>query len=148
MTGFAAFDVGFDVLLDLGPPEFAEYEFLHLLDSWVAGSDVVMTPGDDLASQGGFSGDVHASVIVEESSLMGYSSFVREGGGDASIPELFLSGDFFNLSGDGVSGGHYESPEVFCLEDDDIVVVLLPLVVVLASGQEVGLFIEDAQFVS
>ncbi len=50
LASLAAFDVGFDVFLDLGPPEFAENELLCLLDSWMASSDVVVTSGNDLAS--------------------------------------------------------------------------------------------------
>ncbi len=76
LASFAALNIGFDVLLDLGPPEFAEYKLLRLLDSWVAGGDVVVTLGNDLASKGGFSWDVYSFVIVKESSFLGYPTVV------------------------------------------------------------------------
>ncbi len=47
-----------------------------------------------------------------------------------------------------VGGGHDEGPEVFSLEDDHVVIVLLALVMVIASGQEISLFVEDTRFVS
>ncbi len=86
MASLAAFNVGFDVLLDLGPPEFAEYQLLRLLYSWVAGSDVVVTSGNDLALEGGFLGNIDSSVVVEHPFLSGYSSVMGEGRGDAGIP--------------------------------------------------------------
>ncbi len=50
LASFTAFNVGLNVLLHLWPPEFAEYQLLHLLDSWMTGTDVVMASGNDLAS--------------------------------------------------------------------------------------------------
>ncbi len=64
----------------------------------MAGSDVVVTSGNDLTSERGLSGDVDSSIIVEHPFLSGYSSVVSEGGGDACVPQLFLSGYFFDLS--------------------------------------------------
>ncbi len=64
----------------------------------MAGGDVVVTSGNDLALEGGFSGNVDSSIVMEHPFLSGYPSVVSEGGGDAGIPELFLSGYFFNLS--------------------------------------------------
>ncbi len=55
------------------------------------------------------------SVIVEASILLGYSSVVSEGGGNAYVPKLFLSGGFFNLSVYCIGGGHNEHSEVFSL---------------------------------
>ncbi len=73
---------------------------------------------------------------------------MSEGGGDSSVPELFLSGYFFDLSVNGVGGWHDERSEVHGLEYDDIAIVLLALIVVIASGQKVCLFVKDAGFVS
>ncbi len=56
-----------------------------------------------------------------------------EGGGNASVPEFFLSGYFLDLLVDEAGGWHYQHPEVCRLKDDDIVIVLLPLIVVVAS---------------
>ncbi len=47
--------------------------------------DMVMTLGNDLSSEGGFSGNVNASIILKESSLPGDPSFVVEGHGNAFI---------------------------------------------------------------
>ncbi len=98
LASFATLDVGFNVLLDLGPPEFSEYKLLRLLDSWMTGGDMIMTSGNDLASERGFSWDIDSSVIVEHPFLSGDSSVVSEGGSDACIPQLFLSRDFFYSS--------------------------------------------------
>ncbi len=114
----------------------------------MAGGDVVMASGNDLASKGGFSWDVHSSIVVEEAVLFGDASVVSEGGGDADIPKLFLSGYFFDLSMHQVGGWHDECSEVRWLEDDDVVVISLSLVVVVVSGQEICLLVEDAGFVS
>ncbi len=73
---------------------------------------------------------------------------MSEGGGDASVPELFLSGDFFDLSMYRVGRWHDECSKMRWLEDDDVMIILLALVVVITSGQEVHLLVEDARFVS
>ncbi len=147
LASFAAFYIGFNVLFDLGPPEFAEYELLRLLNSWMASGHVVMTSGNDLASQRGFSWYVYPSVVVKESSFSWYPSIMREGGCDAYIPELFLLGCFFNLSVNGIGRGHDESSEVFGLKHYDIVIILLALIVVVVSGQKIGLLVENARSV-
>ncbi len=134
LAGLATLDVGFHVFFDFGPPKFAEYEFLHLLDPWMTSHDMIMTLGDDFSSERGLSWDVYSSVIVQESFLAGYFSIVREGGCNACVPKFFLSGDFLNLSVYRVGGGHYECPEVLCLEDNNIIIISLPLVMVVALG--------------
>ncbi len=52
----------------------------------MAGSDMVVASGNDLALEGGFSRDVDSSVIMEHSFLSGYSSVMSEGGGNACVP--------------------------------------------------------------
>ncbi len=47
-----------------------------------------------------------------------------------------------------VGGGHDEGAEVFGLEDDDVVIILLPLVVIVTLGEEVSLLVESTGFVS
>ncbi len=93
-----------------------------------------MASGNDLSSERCFSQNIDSSIVIEKPFLSGYSSVMSEGGGDADVPELFLSGDFFDLSMYGVGGGHYQRSEVFCLEDDNVIVVLLALIVIVTSG--------------
>ncbi len=71
-----------------------------------------------------------------------------EGGGNASVPKLFLSGDFFDVSMYGVGRWHYECSEVCWLEDNDVIVVVHSLVVVVMSGKQVGFLVEDTGFVA
>ncbi len=92
-----------------------------------------MTSGNDLASEGGFSQDIYTSVVVEKSVFLGYSSVMGEGCSDSCIPEFSLSGRFFDLSVYEVGRGHHECSEMFCLEDDDVVIIFLALVVVIAA---------------
>ncbi len=85
---------------------------------------------------------------MEHPFLSGHSSVVGEGGGNAGVPQLLLSGYFFNLSVYGVGCRHNECSEVGGLEDGDVVIILFALVVVVASRQEVSFLVEDAGFVS
>ncbi len=48
----------------------------------------------------------------------------------------------------GVSHWHDEGSEVCWLKDDNVIVVILALIVVVASGQEVCFLVEDAGLVS
>ncbi len=114
----------------------------------MAGSDVVVTSGDDLALEGGFSWNVYSSVVVEETIPLGDTSVVSEGGCNSCVPQLFLLGGFLDLSMCRVGGWHDERSEVFCLEDNNVIVILFALVMVVTSRQEVGLLVKDARFVS
>ncbi len=114
----------------------------------MAGSDMVVTSGNDFSSERGFSWNVDSPVIVKESVLLGDASVMSERVGDASVPELFLSGSFFNVLVGQVGGWHDEGSEMRWLKDDDVAVILLPLVVVVTSGQKVCLFVKDAGLVS
>ncbi len=114
----------------------------------MAGGDVVMTPGNDLASQRGFSWDINSSVIMKEAAFLGDASVVSKGGGDANVPELLLSGSFLDLSVYCVSRRHDERSKVCRLKNGDVMVIFLALVMVVASGQEICFLIEGARFVS
>ncbi len=48
----------------------------------------------------------------------------------------------------GVGGGHDEGLEVFGMENDNVIIIPLPLVMVVVLGQEVGLLVENAGLVS
>ncbi len=73
---------------------------------------------------------------------------MSEGRGNADVPQFLLSCDFFDLLVYGVGGWHNQCSEVFCLKDDDVVIVLPSLVVVVASGKKIGLFVQDTGFVT
>ncbi len=73
---------------------------------------------------------------------------MSERGGNASVPQLLLSGYFFDLSVRPVGCRHDECPEVCWLEEDDVVIVFFALVMIVASGQKVCLLVECAGFVS
>lgn len=130
---FASLDIGLYVLLQLGPPVLSEDQLLHFLDAWVSSQDVVVTLGDDFASQRGLPRDVDTSIVMQEASLPGDSSFMVEGCGNASVPQLILLGCILDLLYNFGNGGHNERPEVRGLEDDNVIVVLFPLVMVIAS---------------
>ncbi len=90
---------------------------------------------NDLTLEGGFSGDVNASVVLQEPAFVGDSSFVIEGSFDPLIPQFLLSSGILNFGMYFVGRGHYECPEMCGLEDDNVPVVILSLVVVVAVGQ-------------
>ncbi len=75
------------------------------------------------------------------------ASFMVERCGNAFIPQFLKSGGFFDLLMYFVHRGHDECSEVCQLENDDIVVVLLSLVMIVASGEQVGLLILGARLV-
>ncbi len=79
--------------------------------------------------------DVDASVVLQESSFARDSSFVSEGGLDTFVPQLFLSSGFLDLCVYFVGRGHDERPEMRGLKNDDVSVVVLSLVVIIAAGQ-------------
>ncbi len=94
-----------------------------------------MELGDDFASECVMMRDIDASIVLQKSSFPRDSSFVHERGFDPLIPQLFLSSGFLDLHMYFVGRGHDERPEMRGLEDNDVSVVVLALVVVIAAGQ-------------
>ncbi len=126
LADFAAFDVGVYRLLHLWPPVLSEDQFLRFFNAWVSCKDVVMALHNDLTSEGGFSGDVNASVVLQEPAFTGDSLFVIEGSFDPLVPEFLLSSGILDFGMYFVGCGHYECPEMCGLEDDNIPVVSFP----------------------
>ncbi len=139
---FAAFDVGLYVPFELWPPVLVEYELLCLLDAWMAGKDVIVTVRNDFASQRGFLRNVDMSVILQKSSFMGDPLFMIEGCGNSFIPQFLLSGGFFYFLKRFTGHGHNESPEVERLEDDNVIIILLALIMVIPSREEICLLVK------
>ncbi len=81
------------------------------------------------------------SVILKESTMAGYSSFMVEGCGDTFIPQFFLLGGFFDTLVDFAGCWHDKGSEMGRLKDDNIVIVLLSLVVVITSGEEISFLV-------
>ncbi len=79
--------------------------------------------------------DVDASIVLQESPFAGDSSFMSERGFDTFIPKLLLSSGFLDLRMNFVGHGHNECLEVRGLEDDDVTVIILSLVMVVAARQ-------------
>ncbi len=73
---------------------------------------------------------------------------MTEGGGNAFVPQLLLSGSFLNPLGDLICRWHDECMEVFRLENDNVVVIFLALVVVIVSREKVSLLAKGTGFVS
>ncbi len=135
LTDLTAFDVGLDGLLHLWPPVLSEDQLLRFFDARMSGRDVIMELGDDFASERVMTRDIDASVVLQKSSFPRDSLFVRKRGFDPLIPQLFLSSGFLDLRMYFVGHGHDERPEMCDLEDNDVSVVVLALVVVVAAGQ-------------
>ncbi len=70
-----------------------------------------------------------------------------KGSCNSCIPKLLLLCHFFNSSVYVINGGHDKGSEVLCLEDDNIVIIPLALVVVIVSGEQVGLLVESTWLV-
>ncbi len=96
------------------------------------GEDVIVALGDDLASKRGFAWDVDASVVLQESSFTRHSSLVVEGGFDPLIPQFLLSSGVLDFGMYFIGRGHNKCLEMRRLKDNDISIVILPLIMVVA----------------
>ncbi len=114
----------------------------------MSSQNVVVALGNDLASEGGFVWNVDASIVVQESSLAGDSSFVGERGLNALIPEFLLTGCVFDLCMNFACCWHDKSAEMLQLEDDNVIIILLALVVVVAARQQVCFLVKCAGLVA
>ncbi|SJL04346.1 uncharacterized protein ARMOST_07712 [Armillaria ostoyae] len=103
----------------------------------MSGGDVIVTLGDDVASERGMSGYVDTVVIVQNAVLLCDASFVFQGSGDAFVPEFLLLCNGLDLLMSLGGGGHNECPEVLQGEDCDVSVVVFSLVMIASSAEEV-----------
>ncbi len=94
-----------------------------------------MELGDDLTSERMMARYVNVSIVLQESSFTRDSSFVGKGCLYPFVPQFFLSSGFLDLRMCFVSCGHNECPEVSGSKDDDVSVVILALIVIIATRQ-------------
>ncbi len=94
-----------------------------------------MELGDDFASERVVAWYINVSVVLQESSFLGDSPFVSEGGLYPLIPQLLLSSGLLNLRVYFVGHGHDEGLEMCGLKDHDVSVIVLALIVVVAVRQ-------------
>ncbi len=64
LAGLAPFNVGLYIPFEFRPPVFAEYQLLRLLDTWMAGCDVIMAVRNDFAPEGGLPRDIDLPIIL------------------------------------------------------------------------------------
>ena len=121
--------------MDFGPPVVAKYQFLCLFDSWVADRDMVVTTGNDLSSYRLVSGNVNSFVVDQESVFFRDSAFVVKGVCDSLVPLGVIASCTLDAFERFVEGRHHECLEVFGLEDDDLLVVVLSLIMVCMTGE-------------
>ncbi|SJK99890.1 uncharacterized protein ARMOST_03201 [Armillaria ostoyae] len=102
---------------------------------------MIVALSNDLSVEGIMMGYVDSSTVMEDPLIKGNPSLMFKGASNALIPEFSLSGCVFDLSMDFSSGGHDESLEVFGLQDDYIVAVILALVMVISLTEEISLLV-------
>ncbi len=92
-------------------------------------------------------GYIDSSVVLQYSFFAADPSLVVEGHGNAVVPQVFLSCGFFDLLVYFTRHGHDKGSEVCRLENGDIAVILVSLVMVLASGKQVGFYVLGTRLV-
>ncbi len=128
----ASLDVGLYVLFRLRPPVLPKYELFCFINSQVSNENMIMTLRDDFPLEGVLPWDIDVSVVLEKSSPLSDPSFMVKRSHYPFVPQLLLLSRFLNTLMHLVHSGHDEGSEMFCLEYDDIIIVLLALVMIIS----------------
>ncbi len=90
--------------------------------------------------------NVNSAVVPDEAVVHFHSAVMVERSGDRVVPKVCIPGGNFHVLVGLLDGGHDHRSEVFWGQDNYLVVIILSLIVICSSREEVCLFVGSAGF--
>ncbi len=90
--------------------------------------------------------NVDSAIVPDETIIHFHAAIMVKGAGDCVVPEVCVPSGGSHILVGLVDGGHDHRPEVLWGQDDYLIVIVLPLIMICSSREEVCLFIGGAGF--
>ncbi len=108
---------------------------------------MVMRCCDNFPSQRMILGNIDMVIVIDQTVIYLHSSIVVEGCRDVLVPLVVVERGLLDFGVNFLNCQHDHCPEVFWFEDDNLIIVLLPLFVICSSTKQVSFLVRCSWFV-